>query len=286
MVRETLPFDPRRDTMVRDASTVARLGRWVIARAAGLGGLLDTLGSALLAARGPGAAASRVVREVVITQILYTGVHALGLVSLIAFMIGGTIVIQTTLMAPMTNGEVMGRVMVAVVLRELAPLGTAIVVAGRSGTAIATELGNMKASSEILALSSLGIDPARLVVWPRIAGALVSVGVLTVYFAAVALLGGWGVGTVIASPSLGSLRTGFAEALLAADLPLFLVKSAGLGLLVGWLPCHFGLQVKSSPTEVPRQSSRAVTYTLLSCVAFDLGVTAFFYSWVGPPLPY
>ncbi len=56
----------------------------------------------------------------------------------------------------------------AVVLRELAPLITAIVVAGRSGTAIATELGNMKVSSEVLALMSLGIDPPRFIVWPRL----------------------------------------------------------------------------------------------------------------------
>jgi len=70
-------------------------------------------------------------------------------------------------------------------MRELAPLLTAIVVAGRSGTAMATELGNMKVNSEVLALSSLGIDPPRYIVLPRLVASIVSVLVLMIYFSVV-----------------------------------------------------------------------------------------------------
>ena len=98
-----------------------------------------------------------------LTQVMFTGVQALSLVSVIGLLIGASIIIQTNMMVP-ADGELIGRVLVAVVLRELAPLITAIVVAGRSGTAIATELGNMKVNSEVLALSSLGVDPLRYVV--------------------------------------------------------------------------------------------------------------------------
>ena len=58
----------------------------------------------------------------------------------------------------------------------------------------------------------------------------------------------------------------------------------GLGVIVGLLCCHFGLQVKSSPTEVPRMASRAVVTSLLGCVVFNTGLTAFFYYLVGPPI--
>ncbi|HVR20603.1 MAG TPA: ABC transporter permease, partial [Polyangiaceae bacterium] len=157
-----------------------QLGRRVVGVLERGEGLLATLGSAALALGTPGVAARRVVRRVLLTQILYTGFQAVGLVSAIGALLGATIVIQTELVVPSADSSLIGKILVAVVLRELAPLLTAIVVAGRSGTAIATELGNMKANSEIFALSSLGIDPLRFVVWPRMAGAIVGVMVLTV----------------------------------------------------------------------------------------------------------
>jgi ABC-type transporter Mla maintaining outer membrane lipid asymmetry permease subunit MlaE len=69
------------------------------------------------------------------------------------------------------------------------------------------------------------------------------------------------------------------------DLLLFLTKGLGLGTIVGWLSCHFGLEVKSSPTEVPQQASRAVVMSLLGCVVYNTALTAGFYWLVGPPLP-
>ncbi|HMR78679.1 MAG TPA: ABC transporter permease, partial [Polyangiaceae bacterium] len=180
--------------------------------------------------------------------------------------------------------EMLGTILVAVVVRELAPLVTAIVVTGRSGTAIATELGNMKANSEVAALASMGIDPAHYIVLPRLIGATVSVLVLTVYFAFVAILGGYAVSLLIASPSFTAIQAGASRTLMLADLPLFLAKAGGLGALVGWLPCHYGLSVKSSPTEVPQQASRAVVRCMGACVAYNLVVTAGFYAWVGPPI--
>ena len=60
-------------------------------------------------------------------------------------------------------------------------------------------------------------------------------------------------------------------------------KGSGLGTIVGWLSCHFGLQVNSSPTEVPQQASRAVVMSLLGCVVYNTALTAGFYWLVGPP---
>ncbi len=99
------------------------------------------------------------MRRILTLQVLFTGFEALPLVSAVALLLGSSIVFQTSLMVPGADGALLGKILVAVVLRELAPLITAIVVAGRSGTAIATELGNMKVNSEVLALMSLGIDP-------------------------------------------------------------------------------------------------------------------------------
>ncbi|MBK7585859.1 MAG: ABC transporter permease [Myxococcales bacterium] len=282
-MRATLPYDPR-DQPLAPRSFTARLGRRVLDLWLEFSAPLHTATAAFRAYSTPGHAAHAEVRRITLMQILFTGAQPVALVSLIGLLIGGTIIIETNLMAPAASGEILGTILVAVVLRELAPLVTAIIVASRSGTAIATELGNMKANSEILALASLGIDPMRFVVLPRLVACVLCVLVLTVYFAVAAIGGGYLVSLLITAPSLDAIRSGFAGALRLADLPFFLLKGAGLGLIVGLLCCHYGLQVKSSPTEVPRMASQAVVRSLFGCVAYNLLLTAGFYWLVGPPL--
>ncbi len=198
------------------------------------------------------------VVRVVLSQILFTGYQSVAVVSAVALFIGATIILQIQLLAPAVGGELLGQVMVAAVLRELAPLGTAFLVAGRSGTAIATELGGMKVGQEVLALASLGIDPPRYLVLPRLLGVMVSVLALMAYFIVVAIAGGYLVAWLITAPSFDAMRAGVALALMPADAVLYVAKGLGLGVLIGWLCCHYGLSVQISPTEVPQQASRAV----------------------------
>jgi phospholipid/cholesterol/gamma-HCH transport system permease protein len=263
---------------------VQKMGKSTLGAYESTFGLAQTLLGALSAQFEPGEAARDVSSRLAVRQVFFTGFEALPLVSVIAIFVGATIVIQIQIMAAQMPGEMIGRIIVATVLRELAPLTTAIIVAGRSGTAIATELGNMKANSEILALSSLGVDPLRFIVWPRLVGAVVSVLVLTVYFGILAIMSGYLVCVLMGASSFGSLQTGFAEALVPEDAVLYFTKAGGLGLLVGWLSCHYGLEVRVSPTEVPQKASKAVIMSLLTCVIYNTIVTAGFYMVVGPPM--
>jgi len=281
-LRSTLPHDPRTDRLA-DAAWLGAVGRSTIRWVLNADELLHTFSDAIASLWTPGVAARLTVRRVIVNQIMYTGVQALSLVSAIAFLLGASIIIQVNLMGS-ADGELLGKVLVAVVLRELAPLTTAVVIAGRSGTAIATELGNMKVNSEVLALSSLGIDPPRFIVLPRLVASIVSVLVLMIYFSVVALFGAFVVAQLTASASWGSLYSGVSRGVMPFDLGLFLLKGVGLGAIVGWLCCHYGLQVKSSPTEVPRQASRAVVMSLLCGVVYSTFVTALFYWVVGPPM--
>lgn len=282
-MRSTLPYDPRSDVF-RQAGWVERVGRRAIATLSETWALFGTLKAAIVSDFTPGIAARRLVHDIMLTQVMFTGVQALSLVSVIGLLIGASIIIQTNMMVP-ADGELIGRVLVAVVLRELAPLITAIVVAGRSGTAIATELGNMKVNSEVLALSSLGVDPLRYVVLPRMIGCVVSVVALMIYFSIVSLSAAFALGILSSGASLSSFQQGVSGSVMPHDLALFFLKGVGLGTIVGWLSCHFGLGVKSSPTEVPQQASRAVVMSLLGCVVYNTALTAGFYWLVGPPLP-
>jgi len=278
-----LPYDPRTYRLER-VGILGRVGRAGITAFRDALALLGTLGLAVASAGAPGRAARSTVRAVLLSQILFTGVHAVALVSAIGLLFGATIVIQTSLMVPGAEGGLLGKILVAVVVRELAPLITAIVVAGRSGTAMATELGNMKVNYEVLALTSLGIDPPRFVVLPRLLAAVVSVLALMIYFTVVAVLVAALLGQVLLGTSPVELRSGIAQALLPHDLVLFLSKGVGLGTIVGWFACHYGLSVKSSPTEVPRQASMAVVRILLGCVLYSTALTLLFYWFAGPPL--
>ena len=281
--RSTLPYNPRAEYR-RRAGVLGSIGRGAIGWVYGAFSLLSTLGLAVGSIATPGKAAARTVRAVTLSQIMFTGVQAVSLVSVIGLLIGATIVIQTSIMVPGADCELFGKIIVAVVLRELSPLITAIIVAGRSGTAIATELGNMKVGGEILGLSSLGIDTPRFIVLPRLVASVASVIVLMVYFSVVAVLAAALIGQAVLGPSPVELRSGIARALLPLDLGLFVAKGVGLGTIVGWLACHYGLQVRSSPTEVPKQASAAVVRILLGAVMYDTALTFIFYWLIGPPL--
>jgi phospholipid/cholesterol/gamma-HCH transport system permease protein len=281
--RTTIPYDPRRDE-APSPGWIGSVGRSAIGLVRQGRALLRTLVDALVSDFVPGRAARAQVHRIMLTQILYSGVQAVSLVSVIGFLIGATIVIQANLMMP-ADGEILGRILVAVVLRELAPLITAVVVAGRSGTAIATELGNMKVNSEVFALAALGIDPPRFIVLPRLVASVVSVLSLMVYFSFVSVTAAFLVAVRSTGVSFSSLQSGLASGLMPFDIGLFLLKGVGLGVIVGWFCCHFGLEVKSSPTEVPRQASRAVVMVLVTSVAYNAALTAAFYWLLGPPLP-
>ena len=113
--------------------------------------------------------------RVITRQILFTGVDALPVVSAIALMIGLIIITQAGTQLPKVGaGDMVGNIIVVVVIRELGPLLTAFIVVGRSGTAITTELGNMKVGQEVTALELMGISVARFIVMPRLVGMILA----------------------------------------------------------------------------------------------------------------
>ncbi len=267
-----------------EGNLLERLGGRAVGAVKGLLQLITTLMAALTAARASGAGARAVVGKMVVRQIFYTSFQAVGMTSLMALLVGATLVAQTELLGGALHRETAGRIMIAVILREVAPLVTAFIVIGRSGTAIATELGIMRVNHEVLALASLGIDPPRVLVWPRLVACTVSVPLLSIFFSAAAVLGGLLVAFFMDSHGIADWRHGVSMGLTAWDLPLLAVKSAGLGALIGWLCCHYGLSVGMSPTEVPQKASTAVVRTLLACISYNAIATVVFYWLVGAKL--
>lgn len=283
-MRPSLPYDPR-DERPPVRGFLASLGREGIESFEVWWSALRMLALAFAAIFATGRSARRTVHRVTVAQIFFTGAQGLPFVTATALVLGATMMLQMRVAAPGMPGEIVGKVLATIVLRELAPLVTAIIVASRSGTAIATEIGNMRATLEVLGLSSMGIDPTRYVVLPRLVAVVTSVLVLMVYFGVLALLGAFSLAAVFGTPELGAMRYGLGETIALPDLFLFLAKGAGCGALVAVICCHYGMQVKSSITEVPLMTGKAVIRAVLGCVLYNFAATLAFYSVVGTPAP-
>lgn len=249
---------------------VAGLGRGArgrVARVVGLSILFQLTARALLRREGLGAAV-----RLTLLQVRFTGLHALPLISVLGLSIGALVVLQAVQMLPGLGGEaVIGKLLVVIILAELGPLLTAFVVAGRSGTAMAIELGYMRFLGEVDALQAQGIDPIQYLLVPRFAGTVLSTICLAIYFDAVALLGGFTVaalGPARKSPTL--LLENLIAALSPVDLIAASVKVASFGVVIATVACYEGLSVRASITEVPKATIRTIVSTLLYCMLLDL----------------
>ncbi len=212
--------------------------------------------------------------QVLVRQILFTGVDALPVTTVIALLLGIIIVTQAGTQLPRLGaGGLVGSIIVVTVVRELGPLLTAFIVVGRSGAAIATELGNMSVTREVVALRLMGIPLSRFVIMPRMVGMVLSMICLTLYFDVVAVLGGYLVANAHLTIPFYAFLEGVIKALSSTDVALTALKGLLFGSAVAAVCCHHGLAVRSSFTEVPQQTTRAMINSFVLCLLIDVVVT-------------
>lgn len=220
----------------------------------------------------------RTILGVVSSQIYFTGWQAMPLISVLAIASGGVVILQSSTQLNLLGGtSMMGNLLVILVVRELAPLMTSLVVIARSGTAVASEVGNMRANREIEALESMGINPLSFIVFPRLVGGLISVMCLSFYYVMISLGGGFVLTKMIHGMPLSFYLDSLANAVAFEDLWLFLLKTAFSGMIIFIVSCYQGLLVKRSPTEVPVVTTQAVVKSIVYVMVFNLSVSALFY---------
>lgn len=220
----------------------------------------------------------RSVIGVISAQIYFTGVQALPLISVLALASGSIVIMQSNLQLSLLGGaEMIGNLLVVIIVREISPLLTALVVIARSGTAVASELGNMKVNRETEALEVLGINPLSYIVFPRLVGGILSVLGLAFYFIVVALLGGFLVTSLIHDIPFSFYSESLAQAFAAEDVLLFLAKNTFSGAIIFVVCSHQGMIVRGGPEEVPQVTTKAVMNSIIYVTVFNLGVTTLFY---------
>jgi phospholipid/cholesterol/gamma-HCH transport system permease protein len=234
----------------------------------GLGAFgLITLGVMFTKAR----TARKVIYPLVLTQVSHAGLQLLPMIVFLALALGLVIIGQTvSLLNRVGANAYLGTVMVTVVVRELGPLLTGLIVLSRAGTANVIELGTARALGEVEALEVLGIDPIHYLVVPRVIGLAFGVFSLTIYLILVALASGylWAFIQDVPLTPADYFRQ-LAGALRSMDFVLLALKTFSFGLIIAIVTCYYGLAQPLRLEEVSRATVRAVAQSVIICVLVD-----------------
>ncbi len=201
-------------------------------------------------------------------QIRFTALHAVPLIILLSGILSFLLISQAVReLGRIGATELIGRLMVVAIVRELGPLFTALTIAGRSGTAIAAELSINKALGEVQALEGMGIDPVQYLVLPRVGGAIVSLLGLVVLFDLVAITAGFlaALANGMSGPRYAEIVT---ESLALRDVWFTLVKALVFGGIIGIVPSFHGLVVRGGPTAVPIAARQSVVACIVLIFSF------------------
>jgi phospholipid/cholesterol/gamma-HCH transport system permease protein len=169
--------------------------------------------------------------------------------------------------------SMVGRLVSASMVKELGPVLTGLMVAGRVGSGIAAELGSMMVTDQIAALRALGTDPIRKLVVPRILAGIVMVPLLTIIATGVGMLGGWLVTWGILRVASTVYWNSVVDGLYIEDVWMALIKPVFLGFAIVSIGCHVGLRASGGTQGVGRATTNAVVVSSVSVIAVDYLVT-------------
>lgn len=205
------------------------------------------------------------------------GVGAIPIIALIGFLIGLILAFQAAIPLKQFGADIFVADLVGISLvRELGPLMTAIIVAGRSGAAFAAEIGTMRVNEEVNALVTMGLSPVRFLVVPRVLAGVLVMPLLSLFTDLAGLVGG-----AVVFRSLGFPVVTYVNQLSLAvswvDLVGALAKSVVFGLLVAGIGCLRGLQVKTGASAVGQAATRAVVSGLVLIILVDGLFSVVFY---------
>ena len=255
---------------------IEHLGRLTTDAAMGLARIISFFGEVIARIGTTLIHPSRLRLTSLVFHMQETGLNAVPIVALMAFLIGIVIAYQGADQLRQFGAEVFVVDLIAVsVLRELGILLTAIIVAGRSASAFTAAIGSMKMREEVDALRTLGLDPFEVLVLPRVLGLFLMLPVLTLIADLAGLLGG----ALMAWFTLGISPGLFQTRLLDTDVSHFLVgmaKAPFFAIIIGVIGCFQGMQVQGNAESLGRLTSRAVVQAIFMVILADATFSLFF----------
>jgi phospholipid/cholesterol/gamma-HCH transport system permease protein len=209
-----------------------------------------------------------------VNQAYLLGVQSVSIVILTSLFTGMVFSLESAVQAVQYGvGNLVGGLVAFTAARELGPMLSAVVVAGRTGAAIAAELGSMVVTEQIEALQSLGLSPTRMLVVPRLLALVVMLPLLTVLADIVSILGGMWVAGIYAHISQESFITSARSAVPFSDVLKGLFKSAVFGIIIAIIGSYQGLQTRGGAAGVGKATTGAVVTSIILIFVFNFALS-------------
>ena len=216
-----------------------------------------------------------------VEQMVVIGVNSIPLIAMLSMIVGMILALQGAYVLRPFGAAIYVADLVGVTMtRELAPLVTAIIVTGRSGSAFAAEIGTMKVSEEVDALVTIGLNPIKFLVVPKLLAIIVMQPCLTMISNVVSMLGGLVVGISIIEFGMIRYVNQTFRALVLQDITTGLIKSLVFAIIIAIVGCYEGFQVEGGAEGVGVHTTASVVKSIVLIILADLLVTAFFFFFV------
>lgn len=217
-------------------------------------------------------------RGEVINQSILIGVNALPIIGLIAFLIGFILALQSAAQLRQFGANIFVADLVAIaMISEMGPLITAIMVAGRSGSAIAAEIATMKVSEEIDALKVMGIDPIPYLIVPKLFAITITMPLLTTFANLIGIIGGMVIGLLYLDIGIVPFYHEVIYVLRYKEIVIYLLKSVCFAGIIVLTATFFGLRVKGGAEGVGRSTTASVVFSIFLVIVADSIIGLLFY---------
>jgi phospholipid/cholesterol/gamma-HCH transport system permease protein len=239
-------------------------------------GYAARLMSRLVALTGPALARFGLVRD----QIFFLGNYSLAIIAVSGLFVGFVLGLQGYYtLQRYGSAEALGLLVALSLVRELGPVVTALLFAGRAGTALTAEIGLMKAGEQLSAMEMMAVDPIRRILAPRFWGGVIAMPLLAAVFSAVGIIGGWLVGVVMIGIDAGSFWSQMQSGVdVWRDVGNGIIKSFVFGVTVTFVALHQGFEAQPTPEGVSRATTRTVVVASLAVLGLDFLLTASMFS--------
>ena len=249
---------------------LVKLGAACISHAGGLADLTAFIGALVLSLLRVLVRPRRLRLNDTIEHMAKTGVEALPIVALISFLLGLIMAFMSSLQLQQFGANVYVASLVALAMvSELGPIMTAIIVAGRSGSAFAAEIGTMRINEEIDALKTMGFDPTIFLAVPRLLALVLVLPLLTVFSNLFAIGGGMMIGIFMLDLTPGAYMAQTVKTLTAFELLWGGMKSVVFAVLIAWIGCLRGFQARGGASSVGNAATSAVVTSIFLIILFD-----------------
>ena len=215
----------------------------------------------------------RLVGRVVIEQIYFTAVQALPVIIPLALIIGTMLIFSFDMLEGQFD---FGKTVVFLLVRELGPMITALLVILRSATAITVEISYMQIFHEIDALEMAGLDPLRIVCIPRLVGITTAILFLFVVFDIVAIVGGYTVVWLTTYIPMGGFFSQIGKAITISDILVGIIKALFFGIIITVICLYRGFEEKKQITRIPVATSLAAIECFFYCLVVNIFISALF----------